>query len=123
MADQTQRSPKQNNYPSNSPIAGLRGEITAGASIDAADINGLINLINGWIGHTHVYDDAYQLATFGNTGDRTDYYEDKTTGNSGLFGIDQVSAGSVVTADKHNQMRNTCNNLRGHDHVIDDRAS
>ena len=123
MADQTERSPKTNNYPSNSPIAGLRGEITAGASIDAADINGLINLINGWIGHTHVYDDAYQLATFGNTGDRTDYYEDKTTANTALSTVGQVSSGSAITAAKHNEMKDRSNSLRGHSHVIDDRTS
>lgn len=120
---QTERSPKTNNYPSNSPIAGLRGQITAGATIDASDINGVINLINGWVGHTHVYDDAYQLATFGNNGDRTDYYEDKTTANSGVGAVGGISAGNNVTAAKHNEMRNACNSLRGHDHTINDRTA
>jgi hypothetical protein len=120
---QTQRSPKANNYPSNSPISGLRGQIATGQSVDATDINSLINLINGWIGHTHTYDDAYQLATFGNNGDRTNYYEDKTTGNTRLSTIGQVSAGSIISSDKHNEMRDRCNSLRGHNHVINDRTS
>ena len=120
---QTTRTPKANNYPSNSPIAGLRSQITAGASIDATDINGLINLINGWIGHTHTYDDAYQLATYGNNGDRTNYYEDKTTGNTALSTIGQVSSGSTVTAAKHNEMKDRCNSLRGHSHSINDRTA
>ena len=120
---QTERSPKVNNYPSNAPIAGLRGQITPGASIDAADITGLINLINGWIGHTHTYDDAYQLATYGNNGDRTNYYEDKTTSYTGFSFIGGVSAGSVVTAAKHNEMKDRCNQLRGHSHSISDRTT
>jgi SOS-response transcriptional repressor LexA len=123
MADQTERSPKSNSYPSNNPISGLRTQIAAGQPIDAVDINGLIDLINEWIGHTHTYNDAYQLATYGNNGDRTDYYEDKETGNTALSTIGQVSAGSMISSDKHNEMRNRCNSLRGHDHTINDRTS
>ena len=120
---QTERSPKSNNYPSNSPISGLRGQIAAGQTIDATDIQSLINLINAWVGHTHTYDDAYQLATFGNDGDRVDYYENKTTQNSGVSTMNGVSAGSIITAAKHNEMRNRCNSLRGHDHTINDRTA
>ena len=120
---QTERSPKTNNYPSNSPISGLRSQITSGATVDAADINGLINLINGWIGHTHTYDDAYQLATYGNNGDRTDYYVDKTTNYTGFAYINGVTSSNIITAAKHNEMRDRCNSLRGHSHSIDDRTS
>lgn len=120
---QTERSPKTNNYPSNSPIAGLRDQIASGQLIDAADINSLITLINAWVGHTHTYDDAYQLATFGNNGDRADYYEDKTTQNSGVSTMNGVSAGDLIAATKHNEMKDRCNSLRGHDHTINDRTS
>jgi hypothetical protein len=120
---QTERSPKTNNYPSNNPISGLRTQIAAGQPIDATDINGLIDLINGWIGHTHTYDDAYQLATYGNNGDRTNYYEDKETGNTGLSAVGQVSVGSLITSAKHNEMKDRCNSLRDHSHVINDRTS
>ena len=120
---QTERSPKANNYPSNAPITGLRSQIAPGQTVDAADINGLIDLINGWIGHTHTYDDAYQLATYGNNGDRTNYYEDKTTANTGLSTINQVSTGTTITAAKHNEMKDRCNSMRGHNHSIDDRTA
>jgi len=127
---QTSRTQKANNYPSNAGIPGLRSQMAVGATIDAVDINTLINLINAWIGHTHTYDDAYQLATYGvaygdnpGAGDRTDYYEDKTTGNSGLPGIGQVGAGSIITAAKHNEMKDRCNQLRGHVHGISDRST
>ena len=120
---QTERSPKSNSYPSNNPISGLRSQISSGATVDAVDINGLIDLINGWIGHTHTYDDAYQLATYGNNGDRNNYYEDKTTSNTNLSTIGQVSAGSSITASKHNELKDRCNSLRGHAHTIDDRTA
>ena len=120
---QTERSQKSNSYPSNNPISWLRSQISSGATVDAVDINGLIDLINGWIGHTHTYDDAYQLATYGNNGDRTDYYEDKTTSNTNLSTIGQVSAGSSITAAKHNELKDRCNSLRGHAHTIDDRTA
>ena len=120
---QTERTPKSNSYPSNAPIAGLRGQIAVGQTVDAADINGLIDLINGWIGHTHTYDDAYQLATFGNTGDRNNYYEDKITQNSGVSTMNGVAFGSTITAAKHNEMTDRCNSLRGHDHTINDRTA
>ena len=120
---QTQRTPKANNYPSNTPIASLRSQIVAGASIDATDINGLITLINGWIGHTHTYDDAYQLATFGNNGDRTNYYEDKTTNYTGFAFVGTVASGNTITAAKHNEMKDRCNSLRGHSHSINDRTA
>ena len=120
---QTERDPKSNNYPSNSPIAGLRGQIASGQPIDAADINSLVSLINSWVGHTHTYDDAYQLATFGDNGDRNNYYEDKATENSGVSTMNGVSGGDLITAAKHNEMRDRCNSLRGHDHTINDRTS
>jgi hypothetical protein len=125
MADQTERSPKANNYPtSNIAIPGrLRNEIRSGQRIDAQDIVSLINIINDWIGHTHTYDDAYQLATFGNNGDRNDYYEDKTTSNTLIAWVPSVSSGNLIQAGTHNAMRNACNSLRGHSHNIDDRTS
>ena len=120
---QTERSPKTNNYPNNNVISGLYANFAPGRTVYASEINALINHINAWIGHTHVYSDAYQLATFGNNGDRTDYYEDKTTQNAGLSTIGGVSAGGSITAAKHNEMKDRCNGLRRHDHTINDRTS
>jgi len=127
---QTARTQKANNYPSNAGIPGMRNQMAIGATIDATDINVLINLINGWIGHTHTYDDAYQLATYGvgygdnpGAGDRTNYYEDKGTTYTNFSFIGQVSAGSTITAAKHNELKDRCNQLRGHSHGINDRTT
>ena len=54
-------------------IASLRTAITAGNSIFANDLNRIGTLINNMNGHYHNYDDAKQLATFGNNGDRANY--------------------------------------------------
>jgi hypothetical protein len=76
-------------------------------------------------GHVHTYDDAYQLATFGNTGDRNNYYEDKNTNS-----IDQVvsaptntASNTTITASRHNELRTAINILAYHYHGIDDRTS
>jgi hypothetical protein len=76
-------------------------------------------------GHVHTYDDAYQLATFGNTGDRNNYYVDKNTNN-----IDAVTSAptntasdTTITASRHNELRAAINQLRVHFHGIDDRTS
>lgn len=118
----TERSPKANSFPSNSPITGLRSEIAAGSTVDATDINGLISLINSWLGHTHTYDDAYQLATYGNNGDRTNYYEDKATASIG-GSVGSISVGTTITAAKHNEMKDKINALRSHAHTINDRTA
>jgi len=121
---QTERSPKTNNTPKHqATIAALRLQIATGQTIDAADIQLLSYLINSWVGHTHTYDDAYQLATYGDNGDRVDYYEDKTTQNSGVSLVKAVGAGDIITAAKHNELRDRCNSLRVHDHTINDRIT
>lgn len=118
---QDSRSPKANIFADNSPIAGLRNNIQSGNNINASDITSLINLINSWLGHYHTYDDAYQLATFGNNGDRGNYYEDKNTASIG-GSIPGISQGDTIFADKHNDMRNKINTLGNHNHTIDDRT-
>lgn len=121
---QTERSPKSNTYPSNDIISTLRSNIASSNNIRATDINSLITLINNWLGHYHTYDDAYQLATYGNTGDRNNYYETK---NSSVLGgsvaTSNVSAGETVAAATHNAMRNSVATLASHTHSIDDRTS
>jgi len=119
----TERNPKSNSYPSNSSISTLRTNIAAGNVIYASDINSLKDLINGWLGHTHTYDDAYQLATFGNNGDRTDYYEDKTTATIGQSNVGAVSNTTTITASYHNTLKDRTNSVRSHLHSIDDRTA
>lgn len=120
----TERSPKANSYPSNAIISTLRANIASSNTIRASDVNSLIGLINNWLGHYHTYDDAYQLATYGNTGDRNNYYVDK---NSSVIGgsvaTSNVNAGDTVAASTHNAMRNSVATLASHTHSIDDRTS
>jgi len=124
----TERSPKANIFPDNSPITTLRNNIVAGNNITASDINSLTNLINAWKGHYHTYDDAWQLATYGNNGDRGDYYEDKNTGPAvrtitELFTLPgQVSSGAEITTLQHNEMRFIVSVVGSHVHRIDDRT-
>lgn len=118
----TTRSPKANVYPSNSIISTLRANIASNNTITSSDINNLIGLINNWLGHYHTYDDAYQLATYGNNGDRNNYYVDK---NSAAIGgsVGGVTSGQSIAASKHNEMRNSIATLASHTHSIDDRTS
>lgn len=117
----TERSPKSNTFTDNGPISTLRNNIVAGNNINASDINSLIGLINGWLGHYHTYDDAWQLATYGNNGDRGNYYEDKSTAAIG-GSIATVSSSNSIDATKHNEMRNSVSSLGSHVHSIDDRT-
>lgn len=120
---QTSRTPKSNSFPSNSPISTLRTKIAAGNVIYASDINSLKDLINGWLGHTHTYDDAYQLATYGNNGDRTNYYENKTTATIGQSNVGAVSNTTTIASSHHNTLKDRTNSLRSHLHSINDRTS
>lgn len=103
----------------------LRTAISGGNTIFANDLNRIGTLINNMNGHYHTYDDAYQLATFGNTGDRTDYYEDKNTNNidSILSAPTNTAANTSITAARHNELRDALNTLRQHFHGIDDRVA
>jgi hypothetical protein len=108
-----------------SEITSLRSAVAAGNTIFANDLNRIATLINNMNGHVHTYDDAYQLATFGNTGDRNNYFENKNTNN-----IDAVTSApantasdTTITASRHNELRAAINELRVHFHGIDDRTS
>jgi len=115
----TERNPKANTFPSNDPITTLRGSIAAGNDINASDITSLIGLINNWLGHFHTYDDFWQIPTYGNNGDRTTYVEDK---NAVAIGgsVTGVTAGDIISAAKHNEMRTSVAALGSHFHSIDD---
>jgi hypothetical protein len=107
-------------------IASLRGSVTSDSLIYASDINRIATLINNLNGHYHSYDDAYQLATYGNTGDRTDYYlYDVTT--SAPDAVQTVgtstAADTLIEATRHNELANAINELKQHFHTIDDRTS
>jgi len=105
-------------------IASLRTAIDAGNTIFANDINRVATLINNMNGHYHTYDDAYQLATYGNTGDRSNYYEDKNTGTPDAVNnvTTDTASNSSITATRHNELATAINTLRSHYHEINDRT-
>jgi hypothetical protein len=105
-------------------IASLRGSISSGEVVRATDLNRIGTLINNMNGHYHTYDDAWQLATFGNTGDRNNYIGDKNTNSidSTTSAPTNTAADASITATRHNELRDSINNLRSHFHGIDDRT-
>lgn len=130
----TERSPKYNQaYVNNGPITTLRTNIQAGNTVTYSDISTLAGMMYNWLGHYHTYDDAYQLATYGNNGDRNNYYEDKSSGsvNNGTSTSNWPSAqtgkfpsgiGATITAEYHNAMKADTAALASHSHQIDDRT-
>ena len=106
-------------------IASLRSAVDVGNTIFANDINRIATLINNMNGHVHTYDDAFQLATFGNTGDRNNYFEDKNTNNidASTSAPTNTASDTTITASRHNELRTAINVLRTHFHGIDDRTS
>jgi hypothetical protein len=105
-------------------IASLRGSVASGEVVRATDLNRIGTLINNMNGHYHTYDDAWQLATFGNNGDRGQYYEDKNTNNIDAVTTAPVdtAANTSITASRHNQLRDAINTIAYHDHGINDRT-
>lgn len=106
-------------------IAALRTSIAAGSVISAANMNTLASFINTWLGHYHTYQDAYQLATYGNNGDRTNYYLTKNTSTpvSAPATIASVTTSTTIAASKHNEFRTATDQLGHHYHTIDDTVS
>ena len=112
-------------------ITQMRANINAGAQITAADVNTIIDMTNNMLGHYHTYDDAYQLATYGagygnwpSAGDRTNYYEDKSTLRGAGFPTDiaRVAVADTITLAKHNELAGASRSIRSHDHDINDRT-
>ena len=106
-------------------LASLRTAIQAGNTIFANDLNRVATLINNMNGHYHTYDDAYQLATYGNTGDRNNYIENKNTGgpDATTTAPTDTASNTAITASRHNELKDAINQLRYHNHSIDDRTA
>jgi hypothetical protein len=106
-------------------IASLRTAISSGSTIFANYLNRIGTLINNLNGHYHNYDDAYQLATYGNNGDRTNYVESKDTGGPDAVTAapTNTAADTSITASRHNELKDSINQLRQHFHSIDDRTA
>jgi hypothetical protein len=107
-------------------ISSLRTAITSGNTIYANDLNRIATLINEINGHYHTTTaDAYQLPTYGNTGDRAEYYENKNSGgpDSVLTAPTNTASNTAITASRHNELKDSINTIRSHYHEIDDRTS
>lgn len=101
----------------------LKGVMVAGAIINASDINSLISLWNSFNSHYHQTSDAYQLATFGNNGDRNNYYQTTNTDGPNLPGdIGGVNNSTVIAATKINELINGMANGANHSHTWPDRT-
>jgi hypothetical protein len=124
-----ERTAKSISWPANTDqaaeLASLRTAIQSGNTIFANDLNRVATLINNMNGHYHTYDDAYQLATYGNTGDRTNYTESKNTAtpDSITSAPTNTAANTTITAARHNELKDAINNIRQHYHEINDRTS
>jgi hypothetical protein len=106
-------------------ITSLRAAIASGSTIYANDLNRISTLINNMNGHYHNYTDIYQLANYGNTGDRTNYFEFKDTSgpDSTITAPTDTAANTAITASRHNELKDSINTLRNHYHSIDDRTA
>lgn len=123
-AQVTRTANSQNGTVSLTTVNTLRGNMASGKVLYAADVNSLISMYNTMVGHTHTYTDAYQLATFGNNGDRNNYTENKTTtAPVSAAGIAGVTANTVVYASQHNSIAAQSRILQSHYHQINDRTS
>ena len=106
-----------------SEITSLRSAVDAGNTIFANDLNRIATLINNMNGHVHTYDDAYSLKTFGNTGSSSPLENKNTSGPDQIFSAPtDTAANTNITAERHNQLKDSINAIRSHYHEINDRT-
>jgi hypothetical protein len=129
-ATRTERTAKSIVWPNGgvdqaAELASLRTAIQSGNTIFANDLNRVATLINNMNGHYHTYDDAKQLATYGNTGDRTNYIVTISTGVSQdtTSAPTNTAANTAITAARHNELKDAINNIRNHNHELGDNTS
>lgn len=111
-------------------IAELRTELVVGNTISVARINKLIKLWNDYNGHYHSVADLYGIDTYGNVGayGGTGAYDGNpeniyTLSASGAASISSVVNTETITAEKHNEVRNSFKTVAPkHVHSFDDRT-
>lgn len=123
-----------NNYDVNwfqQVINNLRGAMVSGNTVNSGDINTLVYLWNVFNDHSHNVSDLYGVQDYGDGVGNPGYaggggsieYEG-VYGPSGITGdIGGVSSADVITAWKHNDIRNTMAGGASHYHGWDDRSS
>jgi hypothetical protein len=129
-ANTTERTAKSIVWPNGgvdqtAELASLRTAIQSGNTIFANDLNRVATLINNMNGHYHTYDDAKQLATYGNNGDRTNYIVTISTGvaQDTTSAPTDTASNTTITASRHNELKDAINNIRNHYHEIGDNTS
>lgn len=103
----------------------LLAKFEAGKVIFAADINTLLVGYADFQTHTHTVVDTQVKDTFGNTEGDQSKSTDRITGDPNGTNIlpANPTAGTSITAAKHNEIRNALNSLRGHTHTWNDTTS
>lgn len=101
---------------SDSQLDDLLSNFESGKLIRRSDVQTLLDYYSDFTTHTHGLTDIYRLKTFGNTGSSKS--ESDATGNpTNLSGVPgDPASGSLITASKHNEVRNAINSTRGHVH-------
>ena len=104
-------------------LSRIKNNIVTGKIITFSDMNDLMFLLNSWRVHYHRYNDIYQQATFGNTGNRNTLSQDINT----LFPVNvDIGLGGpsgLIESFYRNYMAGMANQLRTHVHTINDRIA
>ena len=100
----------------------LLAKFTTGQVIFAVDVQTLLDYYSDFQTHTHGLLDLIVVDNFGNTAGDQSSSENDTTGNpNGTNALPaDPTAGTTITAVKHNEIRNALNSLREHTHTWDD---
>ena len=106
-----------------SSIDSLRSSFTAGDSIQASHLNSLLSIWRSFNDHYHTTAD-YAFEAYGNTAPTGTFYDTNPESTSRMGGTEpaDVSAGDVITAAKHEEVRGAILQANGHVHTIDDRV-
>ena len=107
---------------STAQIDTLLNSFDAGDIITKAAVDTLLDYYADITDHTHTVVDRSTEKTFGNTGSTSDTTDTVTTSASLSATPADPGTNSVVTASKHNAIRNAVNSLRGHVHSWTDNS-
>ena len=120
-----------------SRVNNLRARFTAGNTIQASDVNELNSMYIYFNDHYHQTDD-YAFEAYGNTAPTGTFYDTNPENTSRMYAANgyqgwdgnqanyyevySPETGQVITAEKHEAIRNFFINANGHYHSIDDRV-
>jgi len=94
----------------------LLSKFTTGQIIRRSDVQLMLDYYADFRTHTHSLTDISRLKTFGNTGSSSSA-SDATGNPTNLNGTPgDPAVNSLVTASKHNEIRNALNSIRAHIH-------